>query len=64
MEWNENCICKILGLDGDLRMHMDLVKRYLECVRCKHGRLIGNNRNEVRVLQNEQNYVVCNFMNV
>ena len=37
-------------------MHMDLVKRYLECAWRKRGKLIENDRNEVRMLQNEYDY--------
>ena len=56
MEWNENGMCKVLELDRDPRVHTGSVKRYLECVWLKRRRLIGNERSEVHVLQNEHEH--------
>ena len=62
IEWNG--MCNILGLDGDPRMHMGLVsEKVLKCVWQKRRRLIGNDRNEVRVLQNEHYYYQQKFRN-
>ena len=57
VEWNENDICKILGLDGDPRMKMEPVKKFLESIWKKRGILGTNVANEVNRIHNDHNYM-------
>ena len=56
VEWNENDISKILGLDGHPRMKMEPVKKFLESIWKKRGSLVTNVANEVNIIYNDHNY--------
>ena len=55
-EWNENGMCKLLGLDGDPKMDMCTVKKYLKCMWQTRSRLLRNRRNDMCVVHNDHSY--------
>ena len=47
VEWHRNDICKLLGVDGDSRMKMEPVEKFVESIWNKRGSLVINAVNEL-----------------
>ena len=54
-EWNENEMCKLLELDGDPRMQLEIVKNFLENAWKSRKRLM-NVVNQVNVFHRDNGY--------
>ena len=56
-DWSENNMGMLLGVNGEMKASMEVVKDFLVRIWCKHKRMSERGLNEWQIGRNEHNYV-------